>query len=642
LDELNLSSFTKTFGKNNTKYSIIEFAEKKSCLDIKLLPQQRFLLKIFDKCVLDDTVKDILVKDKFGEHVLFSFTEKGFYEFLYKEGRISLDYDTYMNTDIVSIVLCAGRGATKTTTISLYTAYKLYEILCHYCPQDYFGILSHDSIDISIISLGEANATELFGRLNNLITKASFFKPYILSEPLQGELRIWTQADLDKIKGFLANPPAHSNSLKVSAKPCTPGLRGANRSQVILEEIAFFNNSASSTREIPLDEQIYRAVTPSVARFKYPDNSPFGKVLMISSPGAKTGKFYNAFESAFKLGTKSGSLAIHAPTWYLNSNLSKAFYISEYNSNPKAYQQEYAAEFGNSESTWIPDDRPIFRAFDTSLNQSQPYGRVDHIYFAGFDFAFSGDGSASAISHFEKEYVEIPENFVPEVAAYYPDLMKELEENNGKILSPKYVVDYFEVRYAGQGIYEHYPVMPVEGKDGIIDWVLTLYKRYQIRIGIFDQFSGAVLTEIFQQKGLRSIKQVPHTAQLNDAHYKNFLFLLNSNLLKMAYSPEFMKELKSLRESRVGSGYLKVDHPAGGHNDLFSAVIRSLYLCWAYVTKNKNVISNMGILYSGGDFKSSILNSGKVARHLENIKNGMHNNHGSLRNPKNMFPNRMK
>lgn len=58
----NLSSFTKSLSQSaTTKYNVIEFAEKKSCLGIRLFPQQRYLLKLFEKVELDDTVFDIEV-----------------------------------------------------------------------------------------------------------------------------------------------------------------------------------------------------------------------------------------------------------------------------------------------------------------------------------------------------------------------------------------------------------------------------------------------------------------------------------------------------------------------------------------------------------------------------------------------------
>lgn len=636
----NLSSFTKTLSKATTNYNIVEFAEKKSCLGVRLFPQQRFLLKLFDKIPLDNTIKDILVKDRFGEYVLYTFSEIEFYDFLYKEGRISLDYSTYMNTEITSLLLSCGRGATKTTTISLYTAFKLYEILCHYRPQDYFNILAHDSIDVSIIALGESNATEIFSRLTNLITHASFFKPYLLSDPLQGELRIWTQSDLDKIKGFLTNPPAHSNSIKLSAKPCSPGLRGANRAISILEEFAFFNNSPNSSRNIPLDEQIYRAVSPSVARFKHPDGTPFGKVLMISSPAGKNGKFFEEYNNAFSIGAKSAILALSAPTWYLNSNLSKVFYISEYTKNPQAYNSEYGAEFETYENKWLSDDSPIYRSFDTSLEQQKSFGEVGIPYFMGVDAGFSDEGFSIAISHFEAEYVEIKENFMKEVYAYYPELIKQIEKNDGKLITPKYVVDYYNVFYPGKPPYETYKVLPIDGPEGMVDRVFQLAKRFQIRKGIYDQFSGVALQEMFKKKGMHFLEMVNHNASTNNDIHRTFNMLLHQNMIKMGWNKEFFRELKNLKASTVGNGFLRVEHPSGGNDDLYYAVARSLFLAWIFTTKNKGLITNMGLSYK----ESRNLGMGSGARDLkvqEYFKNIRHQNQYSIRNPKNITPNRL-
>ncbi len=639
----NLSSFTKNLSKVQTNYNIVEFAEKKSCLGIKLFPQQRFLLKLFDKVPLEEKIKDIEVRDKFGENIIEVFSEVGFYDYLYKEGRISLDYNTYMSTDIVSILVAAGRGATKTTTLSLYTAYKLYEILNHYCPQEYFGILSHDSINISIVSISENTAIDLFSRLNNLILNASFFKPYLLTEPLQGELRIWTQADLDKIKGFITNPPAHSNSISVTAKPSSAGLRGANRAISILEEFAFFNNSPNSVRTLPLDEQIYRAVTPSVARFKYPNNTPFGKVLMISSPGGENGKFFEEYKMAFELGAKSSTIAISAPTWTLNPTISKSFFMSEFNKNPQSFASEYGAEFQTYENRWLVDDRPIFRAVDTSLDPKKQFGDFRTQYFLGADPGFSDEGFSIAISHYESEYIEIPENFLKEVYAYFPEYVEEIEQNEGKIISPKYILDYFEVFYPGVYPYENYGVLPVEGENGMIERIVTCAKRFPIRKGFIDHYSGAVLQELLLKRGLKNIEMVNVNATINNDVHKIFNMLLHQYMIKMGHDPLFIKELKALKASIVGNGFLKVTHPTGGNDDLYSAVARSIYLCWLYTTKNKNALSNMGITYKdnknyGGFDATAAMRGQKV---FESMKTNMHSNQHSLRNPRNMFPNKI-
>lgn len=639
----NLSSFTKSLSQSaTTKYNVIEFAEKKSCLGIRLFPQQRYLLKLFEKVELDDTVFDIEVRDRFGETVLHTFTEKQFHSFLYNEGRISLDYDTYMGTPITSIVMSCGRGATKTTTISIYTAFKLYEILYHYKPQEYFNILGHDAIDLSVIALGEANALEIFSRLTTLINTAPFFKPHILEDPLQGELRVWTQADLDAIKGYHANPPAHSNSIKLSAKPCSPGLRGANRAITILEEFAFFNTSANSSRNLPLDEQIYRAVSPSVARFKNPDGSPFGKVLMISSPSGESGKFYEEYNNAFKHGAKSALLALSTPTWYLNPSLSKVFYMAEYTKNPQAYASEYGAEFQSYENRWLVDDSFIYRAVDTSLEPKKSFGDFGTSHYMGLDAGFSEDGFAIAISHYDSDFIEIPDNLMKEVHAYFPEFLAEIEANEGKFVSPKYVLDYFEVLYPGKPPYESVNVLPVEGQGGVVERVVNCAKRFPIRKGIFDQFSGVVLDEIFKKRGIRFLEMISVTAAVNNDIHKIFNMLLHQNMIKMGYDAEFVKELKNLKASTVGNGFLRVEHPNGGHDDLYSAVARSLYLCWLYTTKNKGLASNLGITFKDSKNGSSLMSSARSQQVYEHFKNRIHGNEHSIRNPKNMFPNKLK
>jgi hypothetical protein len=108
------------------------------------------------------------------------------------------------------------------------------------------------------------------------------------------------------------------------------------------------------------------------------------------------------------------------------------------------------AEFQSYENRWLVDDSPIYRAIDTSLDPQKAFGDIGVSHYLGMDAGFSEDGFAIAISHYEHEYVEIPENFMKEVHAYYPELIKEIEDNEGKLIKPVYVLDYYEVFYPGK------------------------------------------------------------------------------------------------------------------------------------------------------------------------------------------------
>lgn len=632
----NIAQFAKQFSGKSTKYSIIEFAEKKSCLNIQLYPQQRFLLRVFNKEQLDTKVRDIELRDKFGSSVLHTFTEFEFYDYLYSEGRASLSYDTYLKTDNIQILLAMGRRATKSTTISVYVAYKLYEVLNHYCPQDYFKILPTDTINVNMVALGEESAAKLFTKFVGIVRNADFFKPFILEEPNSNTLKFWTSRDLEKLGGKIKNPPAHSNSISIFCSPNTPGVRGDGNMFCVLDEFAHFNNSSKSTRDKPLDEAIYQALTPSLAAFKYDTGEPFGKTLIFSSPNGRKGKFYKEYALANELKEKSATLSLRAATWEMNPGIHEAYFRTEYNKDPRAYNQEYGAEFDEDVGAWIRDLGALHRTSDKSLQTNTPHGRTDIVYYLGVDFALSNDGTAICVSHYDPNYTELEENITQEAFAYDKDLKETFTKNGGKLTGPKYVLDYFEVRYAGKPPYEGRKVLLIEE---ILDWIEDIYRKWPIRHGIYDQWSGQIIEQLCKNRNIRRFEMLTHNAAFNDSMYKLFYMLLNQRQLKLAYAPQFLKELQTLHCENLGNGVIKVGHPAGDfHDDLTDAVFRSLYLAFAYSNKDQNMLTALGNTFNANN-PASGLNPGNV-RANEIMREKLYQTSSSPRNPRGMFRNR--
>jgi hypothetical protein len=121
-----------------------------------------------------------------------------------------------------------------------------------------------------------------------------------------------------------------------------------------------------------------------------------------------------------------------------------------------------------------------------------------------------------------------------------------------------------------------------------------------------------------------------------------FNMLLHQNMIKMGYNADFVKELRNLKAQVVGNGFLRVTHPTGGHDDLYCAVARSLYLSWLYTTKNKGLLSNLGISYKDSRNQDrGLLSAARGQKVFEHFKNLAHNNQNSIRNPRNMFPNKI-
>lgn len=617
------------------KMGIVEFVESPQGLNAKRFPSQKFLLKLFAKEPLRDEVKDIEIRDQFNERVIGSFTERGFYEYLWEDGRISMPYSDYLVTPITQIQLNMGRRASKSTTIVDFVAYTLYEILLLDFPQEYFGVLPSGKMNITMTALGAENANKLFGKFVGVLSTAPFFKRFMLEEPNTSSMKLWTLRDIEKLGG--RTPHQHSNSINVYASANTPGVRGDDNIAVLMDEFAHYNVSAKSTREEPLDESIFNALSPSISGFKKPDGTPFGKMLILSSPKGKKGKFYRDYVQAFELGAKSHTLAISAPTWEINKIVSPIYLRAQYNKAPAVYLQEYGAKFQDGGTSWLSDLAAYYKCFDVRLNARASHGRIDRVYFLGLDFALSNDGTSATVSHWEPEYPMSLEDFPRELFQFES---KESVEEFLRVSKGKFVVDYSEVRYAGQPPYEDRAVLSIEE---VLDWVEWILAHFPIQYGIYDQWSGVIIEQMIKARGIKCLEMITHSAMTNDSQYKLFSTLLHEGRLVMPNDDSLHRELLNLRCESRANGILSVEAEHGGHDDRFDSLIRSLYLAWSYHNKS-NVIAgqNMNGLFTRKSLIAS-QNSfssleGKAYKHFQEAQHL--SGSGNIRTPKYMAQSR--
>jgi len=546
---------------------------------MELFPAQRFFLKLFDKLPLDNYLRDIAIRDQFNEHTLHTFTELEYYAYLQAENRISMPYEEYMESDIVQIQMCMGRRASKSTMTGIYCSRKLYEVLRHPQPQKYFGILPNDPINITLAALGQDNAARLFKKFVGILRQSRAFDRHMLDDPSATQLRVWSEHDLRNSKtsggGRIVQ---NSNSITVTAVPNTPGVRGEGNMFVIMEEFAHFMNASRSSRDKPLDEAIHEALTPSIADFNTPEGKPFGKILILSSPNGKKGKFYFDYERAFDQGAKSFTLAIRAPTWEVNPGVNPAFLKERFNNDPTSYKQEFGAEFIDGGTGWITELGSFYRAFDTSIHPTSGLGTPKRVYSIGVDFALQNDGTAVSIAHYEPAYQEDGAKLCTRAHPFTPDR----DEFIDRPTSEKVVVDYSEVRYAKKGDSQMYI-------EDVIDWIHGLYQRWPIAKGMADQWSAALIDPMIKKKGIRGFVFEGMTEAFNDAQYKLFMNLLNTGQLKLPYDEHLMKELLALQVERRSRDIIKVEAPPGQqfHDDQFDSMIRAVWLAYEMKSSTK-------------------------------------------------------
>ena len=182
------------------------------------------------------------------------------------------------------------------------------------------------------------------------------------------------------------------NNMKIISLPCnsTAG-RGLPIACLIFDEIAHFY-----TEGVKADENIFNALRPRQVQF------PGCKLIMISTPAAKQGIFFNFFDEGFKT---PGRLTCQAPTLFMNPLVDHKFLQKEKKRDINNYLREFDAQFS--------EKLEAFFSYEIIVNALRlagdlPY-KAEYQYYAGIDASgLAGrDKFALAIDHKEGENILI-------------------------------------------------------------------------------------------------------------------------------------------------------------------------------------------------------------------------------------------
>lgn len=557
-------------GENLTEKNIIEFVNAPWGLGLgctsdvpPLYPVQRFMLKNYYGLELSNgSDRDIIINDKFNEKNLYRFNEAEYLRYLYNEGRINKE--TFEGkTDTTNLLLVVGRRSGKTVVASVILAYEMYRLLNKYSPQEYYGIMPEDDIKMVSVSTSKETASELFNKVIGHLQRSEFFRKF-RSKPTQKSMSFRSQRDIDKYG------PNGRCSIHVNVSPCSAsGLRGANNIVVVLDEMAFFfadksgKDVSNSNRD---DRAIYNAVTPSVAKFKKPDGTPDGKIIGISSPFTKTGKFYEEYERSFRP-TNTDLLMIQAPTYEVDPNLSTQYLKNKYAENPTSFMSEFGAQFSDRTAGWITDEEVVRQNIVPGLKyKNRSINRTPH--FMGIDIGLKGDGTAISIGHWVKEL----DGGAP----------KEFLE-----------LDVCDIRYSDDEGLEYFR------PEDMADWIASYTNKFYIYKGLLDQYYGMSIVPLLHSKGLKQFEFRSFTERLNSDVYQNLLQHLMSNDLRLPdgdlinngatidNDSDLVRELLTLQSDQKSKYIVKVYAPdrKGSHDDLSDSFARMVYIATEYKFK---------------------------------------------------------
>jgi hypothetical protein len=607
-------------------FNILEYIEQSWGLGMKLFPAQRFLVKLYYNIPLEDKIKTIEIKDMLGTKLLYRFTELEYLHFLYSEGRCNIKEQ---DRERRQLILSIGRRAGKTTLSAVFASYEVYRLLNLYNPQQYYGFPNGNRIQIISVATDKEQAGILFNEVTTHLAKCDYFKQHIANNTLS-HIQFRTPYDIEKFGPTSRHQNGKFTSfngkatLRVTFKSCVAkGLRGHSNAVVIMDEMAHYQSEGQSSAK-----DIYDAVTPSTATYspkdpetgmpmlrsdgtEYPVES---RVIAISSPLNRTGKFYELFHHAMSNAPGSANmLAIQAPTWELNPTVPADYYQQKYHEDPIVFLTEHGAEFSDRVRAWIEREQDLMGCVDPE-HRPVLVGVPRYPYQMGIDIGLVGDATSVSITGCVNGKVELVYHEMWKAGEDWrvtnPHLGMEYSTNYCKTLANSDRIEF----------------------DEISEWIWRLTKRFYITDGIFDRWNGIPLEQALLKRGLSQFKSEHFTPDLSSRIYQNTKMLMFDRSLRLYNYPVpeqgkkhsfIINELLTLQAQQRSKNIIIVEAPdaAGFHDDFSDSFVRA-----AWLTSER--MRNEKFVYGNSQFSSGGLAPAMTARRYQMMRARSHGGFG--------------
>jgi len=322
-----------------------------------------------------------------------------------------IQVDNCSNQYLCGKTMIPTHNSLMVSIIALYESYKVIEMKN---PQAIFGNLNEgDTICILNVAVSEQQAKEsIFDKIKPMIMNSPYFKSKISPGTIQNRsVRFLTQRD-EEINQQLINEglPARDGSIYLlSGHSNSDSLVGKNVLVVIIDEMASMVGKDGSKMS---DEELYTKLKHSIWTF-----GQRGKILCISNPLTKDGKFYELYEQSF---SDPRILMVQLPSYKVNPTLDQKALGAEREAAQQAgqyeqYLMQIEARFsGGAADPFIPSEF-IDMAFEKGSHRRRgEVGDPNILYYMHLDPANNSDNYALAIVHVEYDMNNLDANRQPQ------------------------------------------------------------------------------------------------------------------------------------------------------------------------------------------------------------------------------------
>lgn len=454
--------------------------------------------------------------------------------------------------DFREVLLVLGRRSGKSLLVSIIALYEVYKLIEIGDPQKYHEINEGDTIDVlnAATSAGVA-ADSVFDKIKPMVLNSPYFKKKITRESvLKDSIRFYTPHDMEVNEKLRAEglPPREGTVRCLSGHSNSDTLVGKNVIVVIIDEMAGMIQKDKSKMS---DAELYEKLKNSVWTFDDP------KILCISNPLSKDGKFYDLYERSF---TNDNMIMFQLPSYISNASLTTEDLEEEKrqamaNGSYQDYLMQIEARFGGGAAdAFIP-----FAAVDSAFERGERiskkhYGDPRMLYYMHLDPGLNSDYYALVIVHAEDDFDNLDEKGRPKKHIFVDHI--HLWEKDKVTGDP---VDVEEVKA----------------------YIIRMCNQFRIVSVTFDAWNSADAIQFLKRRGLPA-RETGYTPKYQDQIYQNLLDLfLQDRITFYKHGCPFVAEaddqMKFL-EKRYHKKTWTVQAVPGHHDDIPDCVAGASFL----------------------------------------------------------------
>jgi hypothetical protein len=470
------------------------------------------------------------------------------------------------------VILAIGRRGSKGYTCALAMAYVLWNYMSTGNPQDWYGIMDDKEIQVLIFAGKKDQAkANLWGDLNNVITAAPCFTPYV-STPQAESLTVYAPHDFARMESLEARGIRSTKDLAtfhVLPKESTLlSARGPTTAIMGFDEAAHVKNSGTSRSF----GDVYGSATPSLDQF--------GKdafIVIPSSTWEMTGLFYGLWENSLeretapdggRRGVYMNKLMLQLASWHPYVDWERAHELPLF---PDGFEGDLG-EYSDGSLPRLRELRGPIQAYDDEmmrLERSNPdtFAVERRSFWATSLAAYLNPGKVDAM--FESWQERDPRLGPPEITVQQRGIMTVSYRAHGDPSDVNCRFGYSLCHLEpGPGGYQHVVFDqvkfwdPASYDDHFIDYdeVMTWIYEDSVRkffpgVVTFDQYNVPATIRVLQKKVREGHLPKPVTVdkrdvsrELNWQTYETLKAAINLGFVHLPPHDEVREELKFLQK----------------------------------------------------------------------------------------------